>query len=115
MIALLVVGPQRLPGLARSISRGVRDLRNAVRSAGQELGVRDLEQDLRDLNDLRHPARRFDVARELGLDHLGLDEAGEELEAGRNADEVETPSVVNGALKRSEARGEADDGRASGE
>jgi len=29
VIALLVVGPQRLPGLARSIGRGVRDLRTA--------------------------------------------------------------------------------------
>lgn len=115
MIALLVVGPQRLPGLARSIGRGVRDLRNAVRSAGQELGVRDLEQDLRDLNDLRHPARRFDVAKELGLDHLGLDETGEELEAGRNADEVVTPPTADEAPTTGAAGDEAGDGRAARE
>jgi sec-independent protein translocase protein TatB len=106
VIALLVLGPQRLPGMARSIGRGVRELRNAIRNAGQELGVEDLEKDLRDLNDLRRPGSRLNVAKELGLDELGLDEFNDELHADLNAEDAKKPSTAETAAHDAGATGE---------
>ena len=36
VIALLVLGPQRLPDVARSIGRGMREFRNAMAGEGDE-------------------------------------------------------------------------------
>ena len=36
VIALIVLGPQRLPDVARSVGRGVREFRSALTSAGVE-------------------------------------------------------------------------------
>ena len=36
VIALIVLGPQRLPDVARSVGRGVREFRSALTSPGVE-------------------------------------------------------------------------------
>jgi sec-independent protein translocase protein TatA len=36
IIALLVLGPQRLPDVARSVGKGMREFRQALDSAGHE-------------------------------------------------------------------------------
>jgi sec-independent protein translocase protein TatA len=42
IIALLVLGPARLPDAARSVGRGVREMREALQGGGDE---RDDEED----------------------------------------------------------------------
>ena len=108
VIALLVIGPQRLPQMARSIGRGVRDLRNAVRNAGRELGVEDLEKDLRDLNELRRPGSRLNVAKELGLDELGLNKLDDDLRTGLEADAGKAPAAPEQQTPTAGTAGEKD-------
>lgn len=36
IIALIVLGPARLPEMARSVGRGMREFRNALNSAGED-------------------------------------------------------------------------------
>jgi len=36
VIALIVLGPQRLPEMARSVGRGMREFRNALTSDGRD-------------------------------------------------------------------------------
>jgi TatA/E family protein of Tat protein translocase len=36
VIALIVLGPQRLPEVARSLGRGMREFRSALNSAGED-------------------------------------------------------------------------------
>lgn len=38
VIALIVLGPQRLPEMARSVGRGMREFRNALTSDGRDDG-----------------------------------------------------------------------------
>jgi sec-independent protein translocase protein TatB len=54
LVALFVLGPERLPGLARSAARGLVRLRNYGVTASKELrGVADLGEIEREVNDLR--------------------------------------------------------------
>ncbi len=41
IIALLVLGPQRLPEAARSVGRGMREMRNALQGSDDEDGRHD--------------------------------------------------------------------------
>ena len=45
VIALLVLGPQRLPELARALGRGVRELRKLTEDVKTELDKEDLRPD----------------------------------------------------------------------
>jgi sec-independent protein translocase protein TatA len=53
IIALLVLGPQRLPEAARSVGRGMREMREAL-AGGDEDEEDDLEDDVED--DVEDPA-----------------------------------------------------------
>jgi len=52
VIALLVLGPHRLPELARQLGRGIRQFREAA-ATHQEMGAEDLVEDLKGLNEAR--------------------------------------------------------------
>jgi sec-independent protein translocase protein TatA len=45
IIALIVLGPQRLPEVARSVGRGMREFRSALASAGDDEDEEDDEDD----------------------------------------------------------------------
>jgi len=50
VIALLVLGPKRLPEMGRSLGRTVREFQKATKSVTQELGVDEV---LREVNDVK--------------------------------------------------------------
>jgi sec-independent protein translocase protein TatB len=59
LVALFVLGPERLPGLARSAARGLARVRNYGVTASKELrGVADLGEIEREVNDLRNELAR---------------------------------------------------------
>jgi len=59
LVALFVLGPERLPGLARSAAKGLNRLRNYGVTASKELrGVADLSEIEREVNDLRRELAR---------------------------------------------------------
>lgn len=70
VIALLVLGPKRLPEMARQLGRGIRQFREAARNVTREMGAEDLVNDLKDLNQARGSFGET-VRKELGLDELG--------------------------------------------
>ena len=47
-VALIVIGPKKLPGLAKSIGRAMGEFKNATRDFKRSI---DLEDDLRDVKD----------------------------------------------------------------
>jgi len=59
LVALFVLGPERLPGLARSAARGLTKVRNYGVTASKELrGVADLGDIEREVNELRRELAR---------------------------------------------------------
>jgi sec-independent protein translocase protein TatB len=59
LVALFVLGPERLPGLARTAAKGLVKLRNYGVTASKELrGVADLSDIEREVNDLRRELQR---------------------------------------------------------
>jgi sec-independent protein translocase protein TatB len=59
LVALFVLGPERLPALARSAARGLARLRNYGVTASKELrGVADLGEIEREVSDLRNELAR---------------------------------------------------------
>jgi len=59
LVALFVLGPERLPDLARSAARGLTRLRNYGVTASKELrGVADLGDIEREVNELRRELAR---------------------------------------------------------
>ena len=59
LVALFVLGPERLPGLARSAARGLTKVRNYGVTASKELrGVADLGEIEREVSDLRRELAR---------------------------------------------------------
>jgi sec-independent protein translocase protein TatB len=59
LVALFVLGPERLPGLARSAARGLTKLRNYGVTASKELrGVAGLGEIEREVSDLRRELER---------------------------------------------------------
>ncbi len=59
LVALFVLGPERLPGLARSAARGLTKLRNYGVTASKEFrGVADLGEIEREVSDLRRELAR---------------------------------------------------------
>lgn len=49
VLALLVLGPKRLPQAGRSLGRAVRELKRATSSARNDLGIDEVAADVRDL------------------------------------------------------------------
>ena len=45
VIALIVLGPQRLPDVARSVGKGMREFRTALASAGEDDDDDDIDND----------------------------------------------------------------------
>lgn len=74
IIALLVVGPERLPELASRLGSGVRDLRRMYANLRSELGPEfdDIEQSIRDLRALDPRQQVRDYSRNL-LNDLSAD------------------------------------------
>jgi sec-independent protein translocase protein TatA len=58
VIALLVLGPQRLPEAARSVGRGMREMREALQGHDHDDDDEDLEEEPEDLEDEEQPATR---------------------------------------------------------
>jgi TatA/E family protein of Tat protein translocase len=71
VIALLVLGPTKLPELGRQLGRGIRQFREAARNITKEMGAEDLVEDLKGLNEARGTFGQT-VRKELGLDDLAL-------------------------------------------
>ena len=57
IIALIVLGPQRLPEVARSVGRGMREFRSALADAG---GRHDEDDDLDEVDDEIEPLQAGD-------------------------------------------------------
>lgn len=74
IVALVVVGPERLPGLARQLGTVVRDLRRMYANLRADLGPEfdDIEQSIRELRVLDPRQQVRDFSRNL-LDDLSAD------------------------------------------
>lgn len=74
IVALVVVGPERLPGLARQLGTVVRDLRRMYTNLRSDLGPEfdDIEQSIRELRALDPRQQVRDYSRNL-LDDLSAD------------------------------------------
>ncbi|HEY7401462.1 MAG TPA: twin-arginine translocase TatA/TatE family subunit [Actinomycetota bacterium] len=69
LIALIVVGPKKLPDLGRTIGRGMREFRKAqdeVRQSLQFDELRDVKRDIADTQRGVREALRFDSAKPRG-------------------------------------------------
>ena len=93
VVALLVFGPERLPGLAAQAGRALRELRRMAEGAKSELqdnlGPEFSNFDIADLNPKQFVRK-----------HLGAELTGEGMLLGRMADNgsVTNGSVTNGGL-----------------
>lgn len=74
IIALVVVGPERLPELGRQVGKVVRDLRRIYANLRSELGPEfdEIEQGIRDIRSLNPRAQIGEYGRTL-LDDLSAD------------------------------------------
>lgn len=72
-IALLVIGPKKLPELGRSVGRAVREFRRASSTVQKELGLDDVADDVRHLRDeARKATDALNIKQQLGLDETVL-------------------------------------------
>ena len=62
VIALIVFGPRRLPQLGRSLGHGIRELRSALGSVGEQ--ILDEPAELEELADAESSGRRRIVGRQ---------------------------------------------------
>lgn len=51
IVALLVIGPKRLPDIAKALGKGVSEFRRAMDGVKEELNVDELRKDAGDLKD----------------------------------------------------------------
>jgi sec-independent protein translocase protein TatA len=72
-IALLVMGPSKLPQVGRSLGKGIREFRHAAETAKTELGLDGVIDDVNSVKD--------DITSSLGIDELkaGFDDAKSSL------------------------------------
>jgi len=69
-IALLVIGPKRIPELGRSLGRMIREFRRASSSVQEELGLDEVRDDVQEI---RQSAQKVTGSMNV-RSHLGLDE-----------------------------------------
>jgi Tat protein translocase TatB subunit len=92
IIALIVLGPQRLPEVARSVGRGMREFRTALSDAGAD----DDEEEDEDLADEEEPVDEEDPVAE---EDLGDGEDGESEPAyQKDAESSESSSSSSGLV-----------------
>ena len=72
-LALLVMGPSKLPAVGRSLGKGIREFRNAAETAKTELGLDGVLDEVNSVKD--------DITSSLGIDELkaGFDDAKSSL------------------------------------
>ena len=94
IIALLVIGPQRMPEVARQIGRFVGKTRRFIQSVREESELRETVEQLRRELDLREEAETLrQVERDLQNDLYGnLREAQETLQDELNLEELQRPT-----------------------
>ena len=101
LVALFVLGPERLPGLARSAAKGLNRLRNYGVTASKELrGVADLSEIEREVNDLR---------RELARTRADLRRAMRETVASSTSTPTSTPTPTSRPVPQIESVAPEDD------
>ena len=61
-LALLVLGPSKLPGMGRSLGKGIREFKNAAETAKTELGLDGVLDEVNSVKD--------DITSSLGIDEL---------------------------------------------
>lgn len=76
LIALVVLGPKRLPDVGRQIGRALREFRSATSEIRSELGVDEIVDEVNA------------VRSELGVDELGRDLKKDATEIKRDASEI---------------------------
>jgi len=103
-IALLVIGPKRLPDIGRQVGRAIREFRRAGSTVTKELGLDEVADDVRDIRQSAQKAKdSVNVRKQLGLDDLGpLDLDGEEKAAA-------TPTAAEKAAAAAATAAEAAD------
>ncbi len=95
VIGLVVLGPKRLPSLARSLGRSLAEFRRA--STALRADFLDVADDLRatDFEDDDENERR-EAAKKKGAEATAPDEANATAAAPTNGDEAEAPSETRG-------------------
>jgi Tat protein translocase TatB subunit len=51
IVALLVIGPKRLPDVAQALGKGLAEFKRAMEDVKDELKVEDVRQDIQDMKD----------------------------------------------------------------
>lgn len=94
IIALLVIGPERMPEVARGIGRFVARTRRFIQSVKEESELRETVEELRRELDLKEEAETLrQVERDLQNDLYGnLREVQEDLQDELNLDELQRPT-----------------------
>ncbi|MPZ22427.1 MAG: twin-arginine translocase subunit TatB [Dehalococcoidia bacterium] len=98
LVALLVVGPDKLPQTAREIGKGVRTLRRYAFDVRQELGegfnelTQELEETRSELRDLRRELTATGSLVEEDLREAGAAIEGEFVDAEEQPDQPEQPA-----------------------
>ena len=49
VIALIFIGPKKLPGLARGLGRGLKEFQDAAKGLTSNLGVDEVKRDIEDI------------------------------------------------------------------
>lgn len=117
VIALVVLGPRRLPEVGRQVGRMIREFRSATTQIRTEMGVDDIAADVRDL---RASIGVDDIARDVSRDvgdvksSFRIDAAVKDADAtakaqaaGGAADDAGAPSPVDDAGVPSAAESDA--------
>ncbi len=87
IVALIVLGPERLPELAKTIARGVAEFRRTANEVKRELEIEDLEPPR--WEDLHEPVRR--PQEEKGSDGPGEKAPQKENDTGESLPPKEGP------------------------
>ena len=85
-VALLVIGPKKLPDLGRSVGRAIRELRRAGSTVQREMGLDEVADDVREI---KQSAQKVTGNLNVGS-HLGLDDIGPLNLEGKDAEAAET-------------------------
>lgn len=94
IIALLVIGPERMPEVARQIGRFVGKTRNFIRSVQEESELKETVAELRRELDLREETAQLrEIEQDLQHDLYGnLREAQDDLADELNMEELQRPT-----------------------